>query len=107
MDILEGYGVGPRALCLLRRYWERFQMVERLGWYYGENFRGERGMTQGDPLSPTIFNVVVDTVVRHWESLLVERSGRDSSNNNATQPAGMAIWESDNSGGGRRWDICG
>ena len=23
-------------------------------------------MTQGDPLSPTIFNVVVDAVVRHW-----------------------------------------
>ena len=23
-------------------------------------------MTQGDPLSPTIFNVVVDAVIRHW-----------------------------------------
>ena len=23
-------------------------------------------MTQGDPLSPTLFNVVVDAVVRHW-----------------------------------------
>ena len=23
-------------------------------------------MTQGDPLSPTIFNVVVDAVVRYW-----------------------------------------
>ena len=23
-------------------------------------------MTQVDPLSPTIFNVVVDAVVRHW-----------------------------------------
>ena len=23
-------------------------------------------MTQGDPISPTIFNVVVDAVVRHW-----------------------------------------
>ena len=23
-------------------------------------------MTQGDSLSPTIFNLVVDTVVRHW-----------------------------------------
>ena len=23
-------------------------------------------MKQGDPLSPTIFNVVVDAVVRHW-----------------------------------------
>ena len=29
-------------------------------------FKGGRGVTQGDPLSPTIFNVVVDTVVRHW-----------------------------------------
>ena len=26
-------------------------------------------MTQGDPLSPTIFNVVVDAVVRHWVTL--------------------------------------
>ena len=24
------------------------------------------GVTQGNPLSPTIFNVVVDVVVRHW-----------------------------------------
>ena len=31
----------------------------------------------GDPLSPTIFNVVVDTVVRHWESLMTEGAGRD------------------------------
>ena len=23
-------------------------------------------MTQGDPLSPTIFNVVVDAVAQHW-----------------------------------------
>ena len=28
-------------------------------------------MTQGDPLSPTIFNVVVDAVVHYWEYLLV------------------------------------
>ena len=24
----------------------------------------ERGVTQGDPVSPTVFNIVVDTVVR-------------------------------------------
>ena len=29
-------------------------------------------MTQGDPLSPTIFNVVVYVVVRHWVTLAVE-----------------------------------
>ena len=34
---------------------------------------------QGEPLLPTIFNVVVDTVVRHWESLVAEGSGRDDS----------------------------
>ena len=41
-------------------------MVERVGGYYKETFRRERGVTQGDPLSPTTFNVVVDAVVRHW-----------------------------------------
>ena len=29
--ILEGYVVGPRALCLLRHYWERLKMVARTG----------------------------------------------------------------------------
>ena len=38
-------------------------MVARAGGYYGTAFRGERVMTQGDPLSPTIFNVVVDAVI--------------------------------------------
>ena len=33
-------------------------MVARAGGYYGEAFKGARGVTQGDPLSPTIFNVV-------------------------------------------------
>ena len=31
-------------------------------------------MTQGDPLSPTIFNVVVDAVVCHWVTLEVEEA---------------------------------
>ena len=28
-------------------------------------------MTQGDPLSSTIFNVVVDAVVRHWVTVAI------------------------------------
>ena len=65
LEILEGYGVGPRDLRLLHRYWDRPHIVARAGEYYGEPFRGERYVTQGDPLSPTILNVVVDAVVRH------------------------------------------
>ena len=37
---------------------------------------------RGHPERPTVthyFNVVVDTVVRHWEPLVVEREGGDSS----------------------------
>ena len=65
LEILEGYYVGPRARELIRNYWHRLTMVARAGGYYGTAFQGGRGVTQGDPLSPTIFNVVVDAVVRH------------------------------------------
>ena len=41
-------------------------MVARAGGYYGTSFQVARGVTQGDPLSYTIFNVVVDAVVLHW-----------------------------------------
>ena len=46
-------------------------MVERAGGYYGKGFKGGRGVTQGDPLSPTIFNGVLDAVVRHWVTIAV------------------------------------
>ena len=49
-------------------------MVSRASGYYGTAFQGVRGVTQGDPLSPTIFNVVVDAVV----NCLVPRSEPDS-----------------------------
>ena len=32
-------------------------------------------MTKGDPFSPTIFNVVVDAVARHWVTVIVEGAG--------------------------------
>ena len=58
-------------------------MMAQVGGYYGTSFRGEIGVTQGDLLSPTIFNVVVDAVVRHWvhgavkEAEVREETGRD------------------------------
>ena len=47
-------------------------MVARAGGYYGTGFKGARGVTHGDPLSPTILNVVVGAVVSHWVALAVE-----------------------------------
>ena len=66
-----------------------------VGGYYREPLRGDRGVAQVDPLSPTIFNVVVDVVVRHWESLVAEREEEDIRDNDrdASQTEGMKIQE--------------
>ena len=76
LDILKGYGVGERIRRLLKVYWGRTTMVARAGSYYGKGFNGGRGVTQGDPLSPTIFNVVVDAVVRHWLQIATQEAER-------------------------------
>ena len=70
-------------------------MVVQAGGYYREPFHGERGVTQGDALSPTIFNVVVDVVVRHWESLVAEQEGGGSSDDHGdtAQAVGRTIRE--------------
>ena len=49
-------------------------MVARAGGYYRKGFKGGRGLTQGDSLSPTIFNAVMDAVVRHWVTLVVKEA---------------------------------
>ena len=72
LEILEGYGVGPRARQLLKTYWGEMTMLARAGGYYRDAFKGDRGVTQGDPLSPTIFNVEVDAVFRHWVTMEID-----------------------------------
>ena len=49
-------------------------MGARAGGYDRTSFGGERGVTQGDPLYPTIFNLVVDAVVRHWVNGVMEEA---------------------------------
>ena len=46
--------------------------MARADGYYRAEFKGDRGVPQGDTLSPTIFNVVVNAVVRHWVTVMVE-----------------------------------
>ena len=44
--------------------------------YSGPPFKGYRGVTQGDPFYPNIFNVVEDTVTSHWLKLVVPTEAR-------------------------------
>ena len=93
LGILGEYGMDTRSLRLLQRYWDRLEMVARVGGYYGSPLCGYIGVTQGDPLLPTILNVVVDVVVCYWESLVAEREGGDSSGDDGDgeQTAGRKI----------------
>ena len=60
LDILAGYGVGPKTIRIMRKYWVRIQMATKAGEHYRPVLQIHRGVTQGDPLSPTTLNLVVD-----------------------------------------------
>ena len=51
---------------LLCCYWYVIDMVACTERYYGALFKGSRGVTQGYLLYPSIFDMVVDAVIRHW-----------------------------------------
>ena len=78
LQLLEGYGVGPKIRRLVEFFWEHAELVCRASGNYGEPFRAGRGVTQGGPLSPKLFNIIVDAVVRELYRLtLGEDEARD------------------------------
>ena len=58
-------------LRLIRFFWDNAVLVCRAGGCYGTPFRSHRGVTQGGPFSPRIFNVMVDAIVREWLRLVL------------------------------------
>ena len=61
--------MGPNLDRLLTSYWDQRRIVPNTGKFLGKDFRTVRGLIQGDPASPMIFNTVVDAVV--WAVLNV------------------------------------
>ena len=82
--IIATYRVGPRKIRPLRTYWGHLTMMDRDGRYFGLMFKGCRGVTQVEPLPTTIFNVVVDAVIRHWVAVMV-------SNEDGMEGLGLSI----------------
>ena len=64
LEILEGYGVGPNVLGLLKFYWDNQFCAAKCGKYHKETFVPYRGATQGGIVSPNLFNILADAVVR-------------------------------------------
>ena len=69
---LEGYGAKPCMCSLLETFWECQQVMPRQNGFQGTAFPATRGTNQGGLLYPTLFNVVVDKIIRTWLSMMLE-----------------------------------
>ena len=70
LEILVSYGIWLRTERILQLYWNHLRMVSLVGSYCVAPFKGCQGVTQGYPLSPTIFNIAVDAMIWHWVMLV-------------------------------------
>ena len=61
---MKDYGIGNNIIRILSQYWEFQQSTVRKGKYFGKQFHPTRGVTQGDIVSPTLFNLIVDFVLK-------------------------------------------
>lgn len=71
--------MGHNLILLLQRYWETQQAALKQRGCYGSCFKTERGVTQGDIVSPTLFNLVIDIVVRNLYASIEHKNSPDSS----------------------------
>ncbi len=74
LQILEGYGVGANLRKFLSMIWEGDTMIPKQSGYFGKAFKASRGVRQGDIVSPMIFNIVLDAVIREWEVQMGENN---------------------------------
>ena len=58
--------MGPNVLGLLKFYWDNQHCVAKCGKYHRNTFVSYCCATQGGVVSPSLFNVLVDAVVRKW-----------------------------------------
>ena len=68
-------------------------MVEQAGRYYVTPFERYFGVTQGDPLSPTIFNIVVDEVIRNWVEVVAREETEPEVFERAFQRLALLFYE--------------
>ena len=66
IEIMEAYRVGPNIIQLLRSFWDNAELVCWASGVFGKPFKAFQGVTQGGPVSPRIFSIMVDAIVREW-----------------------------------------
>jgi hypothetical protein len=96
LEILVLHGVGPKMLCLIRNFWDSATNVCWAKGNYGRPFKAGCSVTQGEPLSAKLFNIVVDAVVREWMRLMSATIDDVDSNLDACIAGLFAVFYVDN-----------
>ena len=77
-EILSGHGLGNNINMLIQWYWVKQKVVPKSSKLFEGPLQTERGVTEGDPVSVRIFNIVADSVVR---SVILEVYGPQEAHN--------------------------
>ena len=62
MEIMQEYGMGQRMARLIAHHWDNLMFVPKSNIFLGIPFGMGRGVMQGEPTSPILFNIVVEAV---------------------------------------------
>jgi hypothetical protein len=68
LQLLHAYGVGPNICQIIDNIWSNDTLILKQHQYYAQAMQTSRGVRQGDIMSPTLFNIMVDAVVREYEN---------------------------------------
>ena len=63
MEILKSYSLGTKLRRPIQRFWSQKAVVPKAERCYSGPSKTGRGVIQGDPISPKVFNIVVNTVI--------------------------------------------
>ena len=69
---LKEYGAGPRMCGILETFWKLQQMIPRQNNFHMPYFPVTRGTKHGGLVSLTLFNVLVDNIIRTWLTMMVK-----------------------------------
>jgi len=67
LDSLTQNKIPPKLIRLIKLTLENTTAKVKVNNAYTEEFRVESGVKQGDPLSPTLFSLVIDTVLKELD----------------------------------------
>ena len=65
LTTMESYDAGPCMFRLLEVFWDQKEVITRQNGYHGPHFKATQENTQGRIISPTLFNLIFDNVVRN------------------------------------------